>query len=104
VIYSFIVSASAFFAFIVVVGARLNLVERRHAHASLGVMLVVAAALCVELTMTFRSSLWWLIGSTDASAGLAEVAVLTLVTTIGCLAATSGVHYIVTRSRTRARP
>jgi hypothetical protein len=66
VVYSFVVSACAFFAFTVVVGARLNLVERRHAHASLGVNLVVAAALCVELTMTFRSSLWWLIGSTDA--------------------------------------
>ena len=73
------VAACGMYAFVVPAGAYLGVVRaeppirgtrRRVIDAS------VAAALAVPLALAFRSSLWWLLGTSDASAGFADLALL----------------------------
>jgi hypothetical protein len=76
------VAACGMYAFVVPAGAYLGVVRaeppirgtrRRLVDAS------VAAALSVPVALAFRDSLWWLLGTRDASAGFGELEVLVTV-------------------------
>ena len=76
------VAACAMFAFVVPAGSYLDLVHAvrplRGVRRRLADGAVIAAA-AVPVAVGFRSSLWWLIGTTDERAGLTELEVLLVV-------------------------
>jgi hypothetical protein len=76
------VAACGMYAFVVPAGAYLGVVRAeppiRGTHRSL-VDASVAAALSVPVAVAFRDSLWWMLGTRDASAGFGELEVLVTV-------------------------
>jgi len=85
----FAIATCGMFAFLGTSGSYLGVVRaerplvgtrRRFADAC------VLAAAAGPIALAFRGSLWWIVGATDASAGLGELAVLVLVVTLGTFA------------------
>lgn len=72
----FTVSACSFYAFVVVVGARLRLVGRGHGGRRYGVGTAVAVAAAVALAASFRDALWSVLGVDTDTAGIGQLAVL----------------------------
>ena len=73
------ISACSMFAFLVVAGTYLRIVGREPSAPRAVVVALVASAASVPLAASFRGSLWWVLGTTDEAAGLAELAELVLV-------------------------
>lgn len=76
------VAACGMFAFLVIVGAHLCLVGPRSDSPSRAIHALALGCASVPLTLAFRSSLWWILGTSDRDAGLAELTVLLLVVAI----------------------
>ncbi len=82
----FVVGAAGMFAFLVVAGSYLGLV--RGAPPSVGVrrrLIDAAVVSCasVPVALAFRTWLWWVVGSTEASAGLGALASLLTIVAVG---------------------
>lgn len=81
----FAISASSVFAFVVIAGGQLGLVERRERPGRTVLALVLAAA-SVPFSASFRGSLWWLLGTTDRQAGVGQFALLVVVFAVAAAA------------------
>jgi hypothetical protein len=77
-LFYFGVVACTLFAFVVIVGAHLRLVGRPGARPSRAVLALVLACTSVPLTVSFRDSLWWVLGTNEGDAGLTQLTVLLL--------------------------
>jgi hypothetical protein len=78
----FAVATCGMFAFLAATGAYLGLLRAERPLVGAGRRLAdaaVLAAAAVPVALAFRSSLWWVVGATDATAGLGELAGLLLV-------------------------
>jgi hypothetical protein len=73
------VSSCSVFAFVVIAGRYLHLVERPRRRSTPLVYAIVVISVCVPLVASFRGSLWWMLGAQDSTAGLAQLAELTAV-------------------------
>lgn len=91
------VSACAVFAFLVIVGSHLRLVERRASPPGRLVVVLVAACTSVPLSASFRGSLWWVIDTTDRQASVAQLWLLVLVMAVATSLATGAVEPLVRR-------
>jgi len=90
-----VVAGCGMFAFLATAGSYLGLVHperpllgarRRLADAC------VAAAAAVPIALGFRSSLWWLVGGTEATAGVAELTRLVAVVAVAVFAGVAAVE------------
>jgi len=89
VLLLFLVGAGGMLAFLVTAGAYLGLV-RRETNAARPVPralihAVVAAAISLPVAVAFRDSLWWVVGSDAAGAGLDQLAALLIVISVATL-------------------
>ncbi len=73
------VGASGMFAFLATVGAHLHLLGRPLRVPSPAVRAGVLACATIPVTLAFRNSLWWIIGQSERTAGIAAFAVLAFV-------------------------
>ncbi len=94
----FAVATCGMFAFLAAGGAYLGLITRTQplvgTHRRLADAAVLAAA-SVPIALGFRSWLWWLVGATDATAGLTELVRLVLVAAVTTFALVLGVEAVV---------
>lgn len=79
-----VIGASGMLAFLVVVGAYLDLVRPAHELATRPRTLLpfVAAAMSVPVAVAFRDHLWWIVGSTGDRAGIGDLALLLVIAAI----------------------
>lgn len=98
------ISACSLFAFLVIVGAHLRLIGRSADQPTPATRVVVLVSLSVPLAASFRGSLWWLIGTNDRAAGLAQFAELLAVcaAAAGVLAVTGELVVRAARQRSEA--
>lgn len=75
----FAVAATGMFAFLAAVGTHLQLLGARRAAPGVAVQAAVLGCATVPLTLAFRDSLWWIIGQSQRTAGVAEFFVLATV-------------------------
>ncbi len=78
-LYFFAVSACSYFAFVAIVGSRLSVIERGDRPRYRTSSVVVAVCASVPLTASFRTNLWWMLGTDDTNARLPQLFELTLV-------------------------
>jgi hypothetical protein len=95
------VSSCSVFAFTVIAGRYLHLVERPRRRPTSLVLAVVLVTLSVPLVASFRGALWWIIGAEDSTAGLAQLAELTIVIPFAVGVATYAIARLLAR-RARA--
>lgn len=88
VAFVFAVSACSFFALVVIVGTRLGVVARPHDRSSVAAITITAVAAAVPLSMSFRNSLWWVIGTTEQAARLREFVLLGAASSLATLIVT----------------
>jgi hypothetical protein len=93
----FAISACAVFSFTAIAGAYLRLVGRSERRPSRAAFAFVAACFSVPLSASLRGSLWWVIGTTDAEAGVTELAVLIAVFAVATGALALAIEPLVRR-------
>ena len=85
-LFFFSVVASSVFAFVVIAGAYLRVAGRPHTSPGRATVALVLTCGSIPLAVSFRDSLWWVLGTDDgALAGLTVLVVIIAVAT-GALA------------------
>lgn len=77
-----VVSASSYFAALLLLGPWLGVIENGGSAAGRGMVALVAACLSVPLSEAFRDVLWWSVGTTAAAADLEHLVLLNLLAAV----------------------
>ncbi len=90
-----VVETESMFAFVVLTGVAVRLTGRPRGRTSVGVSAVLAACAAGPVAAAFRADLWWLLGTTDARAGIRELGLLVVVASLVAAAVAVGAHVVV---------